>query len=223
MFDNFLRGHPPSVTKEVGMSAGSITALVAAAIVLVVVAGTVVGISTRRRRLRERFGPEYDRVVAERQSRLLAEAELERRERRVQRLVLWDLSDEAREKYATRWAGVQQLFVDAAAEAVAAAQSLIDAIMQERGYPVTDYEQALADLSVQHASIIQHFRSTHDISLRATSGEVTTEELRATMLDYRELVDQLLTGDMGNDDVSRPGPAPAPSGGDSGGYLPDSG
>lgn len=174
------------------MSAGSIILTIVVVIVLVALIGTAVGISARRRRLREQFGPEYDRAVTDHQSRRLAEAELSGRQRRVQKLELTELSDSARADYAAKWTAVQERFVEAPTEAVAEAQSLIESVMRDRGYPVTDYEDTLTDLSVNHASALDHFRSAHDISDKAASGKVTTEELRAATLNYRELFEQLL-------------------------------
>ena len=174
------------------MSAGAIILTIVVVIVLVVAIGTAVSMATRRRRLQERFGPEYDKVVTDRQSRRLADAELSARERRVQGLELTELSNEARDNYAAQWAAVQEHFVETPVEAVAQAQSLVESVMRERGYPVTNYEDTLADLSVNHALALDHFRSAHDISDRAASGQATTEELRAAMLNYRELFGQLL-------------------------------
>ncbi len=174
------------------MSALSIILIIVIVIAVVAVGGTTLGIAGRRRKLRERFGPEYDRVVAERQSRRLGEAELGRREQRVQELSLLELSDEDRERYAEHWTRVQERFVEAPSEAVAEAQSLVETVMRERGYPVMDYDQTVADLSVEHARVLDRFRSAHAISERAASGQVGTEDLRTAMLYYRELFDQLL-------------------------------
>jgi hypothetical protein len=150
---------------EVLMPAASIVALIVGFVALVAVAGTAYDVSTRRRRLRVRFGPEYERVVAERQSRLRGEAELDRRERRVQRLLLRELDEETKDRYANRWAEVEQRLVDAPGEAVADAQSLMESMMRAHGYPVGDYDQAVADLSVEHGWAVDRYRSAHDISV----------------------------------------------------------
>lgn len=174
------------------MSAGVIVLIIVIVILLIVIVSSRLGIMTRRRRLSERFGPEYDRAVSEHQSRRLAEADLSSRERRVHKLSLRELTDEERERYSAQWDDVQERFVEAPSEAVAQAQSLVEAVMRERGYPVTDYEQTVADLSVEHARVLDRFRSAHVISERAASGQISTEALRTAMLYYRELFDQLL-------------------------------
>lgn len=172
------------------MSAGSIILIVVVVVMIAAIVGTAAAVSARRRRLRKRFGPEYDRLVTELQSRRVAAAELSNRERRVQKLSLRDLSEDARQRYAEQWAQVQERFVDTPREAVAQAQSLVESVMRERGYPAEDYEQELADLSVDHARIVDHFRSAHDIGVKAAAA--STEELRRAMLHYRELFDELL-------------------------------
>ena len=170
------------------MSAGSII-LIVVVVVIAAIAGVAAAVSARRRRLAKRFGPEYHRLVTELQSRRVAAAELSNRERRVQKLSLRDLSEDARQRYAAQWAQVQERFVDTPREAVTRAHSLVESVMRERGYPAENYEQELADLSVDHARIVDHFRSAHDISVKAAAS---TEELRTAMLHYRGLFDVLL-------------------------------
>jgi|HubBroStandDraft_1064217.scaffolds.fasta_scaffold18859_1 hypothetical protein len=187
------------------MSIGIIVMIIVA-VAIVAALSIAAGPELRRRKLRQQFGPEYDRVAAERKSRKLAEAELTERERRVQKYQLRDLSDAARDKYETEWVDVQERFVDAPAEAVADAQRLVDSVMRDRGYPVCEYEQTIADLSVRHARTLDPFRSAHDIADRAASGQVATEELRIAILNFRELFSELLAGS------SRPGKAAATGG-----------
>jgi hypothetical protein len=174
------------------MSGETIFLIILAIIVLAALGGTVLSSMVRRLRLRKRFGPEYDKVVAEHESRREGEAELRLRKRRIQKLSLAELSTQDRERYWAQWTRVQEHFVEAPSEAVAEAQSLVEAVMRERGYPFADYEQTVADLSVEHARILDRFRSAHAISEKAAAGQVATEELRTAMLYYRELFDQLL-------------------------------
>jgi hypothetical protein len=181
------------------MSGGTLVAIIAVIIlILIVITPSILG-TRRRRRLQEQFGPEYDRVVDERQSRRTAEAELAARERRVRKFRLRDLSGDARDKYGVKWDEVQERFVDEPSGAVADAQALMESVMQERGYPVSEYEQTVADLSVVHARTLDHLRSAHEVSVRAAEGEVATEELRIALLHYRELFSELVgparTGD----------------------------
>ncbi|HYK32639.1 MAG TPA: hypothetical protein VEV63_11780 [Streptosporangiaceae bacterium] len=111
---------------------------------------------------------------------------------RVQRLSLRELSNEDRERYSAQWVRVQERFGETPSEAVAEAQSLADAVMRQRVRPVAGHEQAVADLSVDHARVLDRFRSAHAISEKAASGQISTEDVRTAMLRYRELFDQLL-------------------------------
>jgi hypothetical protein len=173
------------------MSAGTIVAII---VVIVVVAFLAMGmvLGARRRALRRRFGPEYDRVVSEGHSRRQAGAELLERERRVQGFQLRELSTAAADKYLAQWADVQERFVDVPTDAIADAQRLLESVMVDRGYPVAGFDQAAADLSVRHPRTVEGFRSAHDISQRASAGQTTTEDLRVAMLAYRQLFSELL-------------------------------
>lgn len=182
------------------MSGGTQVAIIVIFITILAVTITVpLGAAARRRRLQERFGPEYERVLGERQSRRTAEAELAARERRVRKLRLRDLTADARGKYAGQWIEVQERFVDEPSGAIADAQALVETVMRERGYPASEYQQTVADLSVAHARTLDHFRAAHEISARAVADNVATEELRIALLHYRELFSELLgvatTGD----------------------------
>jgi Tfp pilus assembly protein PilX len=173
------------------MSTGAIVAIIV--VVLVVVAAlAVLAAVNRRRRLRERFGPEYDRAVTEHDSKRQAEAELAERERRVSKLNIRPLNPAARAKYSSEWTAVQEQFVDAPQAAVAGAHTLIVAVMKDRGYPTEDHDQAVADLSVEHASTLDRYRAAHTISERAAAGSASTEDLRQAMVDYRSLFAELL-------------------------------
>jgi len=184
------------------MSTGIIVAIVVA---VIVVAALVIGVMAvmRRRRLQQRFGPEYDRVVGERDSKLKAESELTERERRVRDLDIQPLTDMARASYAAQWADIQERFVDAPADAVAGSQLLVAAVMTDRGYPTDHQDQVLADLSVEHSDTLDHYRAAEQISASAASGTASTEDLRLAMIHYRALFSDLL-GDRAD---AAPGPA----------------
>ena len=173
------------------MSTG-ITVIIIVAVVIVVAAAAGVIYDMRRRRLRERFGPEYDRLVEEKGSRTKAEAELVGREKRVKDLDIRPLSPDAQARYTQDWAAVQERFVDAPQEAVANAQRLVMTVMNERGYPTEGSDQVLADLSVEHANVLDHYRAAYGISQRATDGMASTEDLRQAMIHYRALFQELL-------------------------------
>ncbi|OZV78502.1 hypothetical protein CA850_20120 [Micromonospora echinospora] len=165
-------------------------------VVLVIAAGITLAVTAaRRRQLRQRFGPEYDRVVAERASRSEAEKELRERERRHAELTLTPLDPESRARYATAWEEVQLRFVDTPAEAVGDADALVSRLVAERGYPTGDFDQQAAHLSVEHARTLTRYREAHEIHLRNERGEASTEELRQAVVHYRALVADLLGGE----------------------------
>jgi hypothetical protein len=171
------------------------TVIIVVIVVAVIVVGAVVfGVMAvgRRRRLQQRFGPEYDRLVGERDSRRAAEAELTGRERRVQGLDIQPLTTAARASYEGQWANIQEQFVDVPADAVSGAQILVAAVMTERGYPVEQDDQVLADLSVGHSGTLDRYRAAEEISGKAAAGTASTEDLRQAMVHYRALFEELL-------------------------------
>jgi hypothetical protein len=172
------------------MSAGAIVAIIVAVVVVVLVIGALT--MARRRKLQQRFGPEYDRVAGEMHSRRKADAELAERERRVRSLDIRPLDETARVKYAGEWTAIQERFVDQPEEAVAQAGILITSVMRDRGYPTEDHDQVLADLSVEHGQTLDHYRQARQISLQAEGGTASTEDLRLAMLHYRTLFGDLL-------------------------------
>jgi hypothetical protein len=162
-------------------------------VALLVLAAIVFGVqAARRRRLRQTFGPEYDRVVADAGNRTEAEKELLERTKRHAQLELKPLSPESRTRYSAAWEEVQIRFVDDPKEAVATADELVTRLIAERGYPTGDYDERLADLSVEHASTLEHYRSAHDISTRSSDGQAETEDLRQALVHYRALFADLL-------------------------------
>jgi Tfp pilus assembly protein PilX len=190
---------------EVTMSTGIIVAVIV--IVVIAAVAVVAGItSMRRRRLRERFGPEYDRVLEQTVSRRKAESVLTQRERRVKGLDIRPLDPATHAKRADQWRDIQERFVDTPPSAVAEAQLLIVSVMTERGYPTEHEGQVLADLSVGHAQTLDHYRAASGISARAVSGAASTEELRQAMIHYRVLFEDLL-GEPA-DDQAAPGSRP---------------
>ncbi len=200
------------------MSPGAIAGIVVA---ILIIAALLFGLamSMRRRRLRDRFGPEYDRAVREHDTQREAEAELAQRERRVREFDIRPLSPTARAQYSSEWTAVQEQFVDAPQAAVTGALTLVTAVMQDRGYPTENYDQQIADLSVEHAAILDHFRAAHDISQRAPAGDIATEDLRQAMIHYRALFSDLL-GQPADGAAGAPG-EPATTGTASGGRLGD--
>lgn len=147
----------------------------------------------RRRHLRERFGPEYDRLVAATGSSRAAERELEQRERRAATLHIRPLPLEDQQRFTTRWQAVQAEFVDSPKTSLAHADELLGQVMDARGYPVQDFEQRAADLSVDHPVVVQHYHAAHGIALRHKKDQTTTEDLRQAMIHYRALFQELVS------------------------------
>ena len=168
----------------------------AAAIAIIVVVAVVVlvffAMAMTRRRLQQRFGPEYDRVVGEKRGQFRAAAELARRERRVQRLRIRPLSASARAEYAGEWRAVQESFVDQPLHAVIDGQDLLASVMKERGYPAEDADQIGADLSVTHAATLDHYRAAQEIRADAERGDASTEDLRQALIHLRVVFGELL-------------------------------
>ncbi|MFI6865705.1 hypothetical protein [Nocardia sp. NPDC050406] len=148
----------------------------------------------RSRRLKSKFGPEYDRTVQEAEDRRAAERELAQRERRHSELNLRELSEHEKQRYEMEWSRVQEQFIDDPPQALGAADRLVIAIMADRGYPTQSYEQQVADLSVEHAQPVGHYRTAHDIATAAASGRASTEDMRTAIVHYRELFQDLLVG-----------------------------
>jgi hypothetical protein len=162
--------------------------------ILIVVAIAVIVAQRRKAALRERFGGEYERAVRERGSEKEAQALLQERQRRVEKFHLKNLDPADRQRYAERWRTVQSRFVDDPRGAVIDADDSVASLMGARGYPMADFDQRAADLSVDHANVVDHYRAAHQIALRHRQGQATTEELRQAMIHYRSLFEDLLDG-----------------------------
>jgi hypothetical protein len=167
--------------------------IVAIVIAVVVVAAAIILITRNQRskRLRTRFGPEYSRVIGETGSKTQAEEKLEKLERRVERFDLRPLSPVVRANFVAGWQKIQSRFVDDPKGALTEADKLIQAVMATRGYPVTDFEQRAADISVNHPLIVENYRAGHDIAVPHSKGRASTEDMRQAMIHYRTLFAEL--------------------------------
>ncbi|TQJ24742.1 hypothetical protein FBZ33_5082 [Micromonospora sp. A202] len=174
------------------MSPTQVIVIVLVVLVLVAAAAVAVRQLGRRRALRSKFGPEYDRVVEEQDSRSAAERELRDRERRHAELSLTPLSPESRARYSAAWEELQVRFIDSPGETVGDADELVTRLIEEQGYPTGDFSDQIAHLSVEHARTLSNYRDAHDIHLRNTRGEASTEELRQAVVHYRALFADLL-------------------------------
>jgi hypothetical protein len=166
--------------------------LIVAAVVLAAVVAYAVFRRQRTARLRESFGPEYDRTVEKRGGRREAEAELGSRIERRQALEIRPLAPESRERHLGAWRDIQTTFVDNPAGAVTSADRLVGSVMSERGYPMEDFEQRADDISVDHPQVVERYRSAHGIARKHEAGEATTEDLRQAIKHYKALFEDLL-------------------------------
>lgn len=165
-------------------------------LVVVLVAGVTAFLWHRKRRterLRTQFGgAEYARAVEKGGTRRHGEAGLEERAQRVEGFHVRPLAASDRAHFVESWRGVQARFVDGPAGAVTEADHLLGDVMSTRGYPVSDFEQRAADISVDHPMVLENYRTAHEIALRQTRGQATTEDLRQAMVHYRTLFDELV-------------------------------
>ncbi len=163
--------------------------LVIVVVVLLVVVGLLLYRQRQSAQLREGFGPEYDRALDEHGDQRAAEAELRERRERRRSYDIKPLDEDARERYAERWKATQAKFVDQPASALTDADALLSEVMRERGYPVEDFDQQAADVSVDHPGVVEHYRQAHAIH---TERDASTEDLRQAMVHYRALFAELL-------------------------------
>jgi hypothetical protein len=161
-------------------------------VVLLAIAAAVAIPAMRRRRLQEQFGPEYQRTVQSAGDRREAEQDLAERAQRRKELEIRPLDPVARDGYAQRWRQTQERFVDAPTDAVDEADTLVQQVMRERGYPVGDFDQQARDVSVDHSEVVSEYRAAHEISMLNMQRQASTEQLREAMVHYRALFAELL-------------------------------
>ena len=171
---------------------GTLALLVAIVGIVVVAIGWIAYQKSRSRRLEKRFGPEYHHTVEEMGSRAKAEAELAARERRVEKLRLVPLEPDEAARFDHAWRAIQGRFVDSPKGALTEADQLVRELMARRGYPMADFEHRAADISVDHAHVVDHYREARAIALRDQHAPVSTEELRRAVVHYRALFEELL-------------------------------
>lgn len=168
-----------------------IAAIVVVAIPGLVVAGGIIRNRGRTQRLKQQYGPEYQRLVSEGGSEKAANRELTARERRHDKLDLVPLTATAISNFTNGWQEVQASFVDNPASAVDAADRLVTEVMRERGYPVDDFDRRAADISVDHPEIVDSYRAAHGINTSQRDA-VSTEQQRDAFVHYRTLFEKLL-------------------------------
>lgn len=183
------------------MSAVILDVILAAAVIVVVLAIIALVDFRRRRRLRNQYGGEYDRAVSSAGGRRAGERELRGRAARRRQLDIKPLDAEAAARYREQWFDVQARFVDAPAESVSQAHSLVTMVMGERGYPVNDSDERASMLSVDHSDVMDNYRAGMDVEDRwRREGKVNTEVLRQAMQHYREVFNRVV-GETSDEDV----------------------
>lgn len=173
------------------MDTGVVIAIVVVLVLLALLA-FFAGRQRRSRRLQDTFGPEYDRTVEEAGDRRAAETELQERTERRAGFDIVPLEPEARARYIEAWRNTQAQFVDEPVEATREADRLITSVMRDRGYPVDDFEQRAADISVDHPQVVDDYRAAHAIAAANDRSEASTEDLRQALVHYRSLFEELL-------------------------------
>ena len=172
------------------------TTYIIIAVVVLVIVGAILGPIFARRKRSERlhghFGPEYDHTVQALGGEKKAHTELEERQKHVASLDIHPLSDKDRQRYVADWAAVQSKFVDEPGQATVEADRLIMEVMQLRAYPVSDFEQRAADVSVNYPALVTNYRAAREVAIRNENHHAGTEDLRQAMINYRSLFDELL-------------------------------
>src|SRR5439155_24944806 len=120
---------------------------------------------------------------------------LRRSEKRHDELELRPLSQYVRERYLQQWQVTQSRFDDDPPRAVSEAENLVQQDMRDRGYPVEDFEQRAADISVEHPELVEKYRTANGIARASERGEASTEDLRHSVRHYRALFVELLEVD----------------------------
>lgn len=177
------------------MSTPSLVALIVG-ILAVAVAVWALLQRQKTRKLKNTFGPEYDRVMDQEKNARRGEAVLQERQRRVEKYQIRPLTRDECDMFGAKWHATQEHFVDNPREAVAQADSLITDAMRTRGYPMSDFDQRVANLSVDHPQVVEDYRIAHEIAIRDSRDLATTEDLRKAMQHYRSLFEHVLDADV---------------------------
>ena len=174
----------------------STVTMIIAVVLVVVILGIILGLVFSRRgntkQLRDRFGTEYDHTVQAMGSEKKAQTELKDRQKHVKTLDIRPLSPSERERYLADWSAVQSKFVDEPGKAIVDADRLIMEVMQLRAYPVADFDQRAADVSVSYPALVSNYRAARAIALKNEQHKAGTEELRQALIYYRSLFEELL-------------------------------
>jgi hypothetical protein len=174
----------------------STTYIIIAVVAVLVVVGVILGLvfSPRKRsqKFQNKFGPEYDRTVQTAGNEKKAQTELNQRQKHVNEMNIRPLSVSERERYQAEWTAIQAKFVDQPGQATIEADHLIMEVMKVRAYPVSDFDQRAADVSVNYPTLVSNYRAAREIAIKNEQHSANTEELRQALIYYRSLFDELL-------------------------------
>jgi hypothetical protein len=174
----------------------STTYIIIAVVAVLVVVGVILGLvfSPRKRsqKFQNKFGPEYDRTVQTAGNEKKAQTELNQRQKHVNKMNIRPLSVSERERYQAEWTAIQAKFVDQPGQATIEADHLIMEVMKVRAYPVSDFDQRAADVSVNYPTLVSNYRAAREIAIKNEQHSANTEELRQALIYYRSLFDELL-------------------------------
>jgi hypothetical protein len=174
----------------------STTYIIIIVVVVLVVLGVILALvfspKKRSQQFQNKFGPEYDRAVKTAGSEKKAQAELNQRQKHVDTMNIRPLSVSERERYQAEWTAIQAKFVDQPGQATVEADHLIMEVMKVRAYPVSDFDQRAADISVNYPTLVSNYRAAREIAIKNEQHSANTEELRQALIYYRSLFDELL-------------------------------
>jgi FtsZ-interacting cell division protein ZipA len=172
------------------------TYLIIGVVVILVIIGLILGVVSSRRqrskRFQKKFGPEYDHTIKSAGNEKKAQSELNERQKHVDTLDIRPLSFSDRERYQSEWKAVQNKFIDQPGQATVEADHLIMEVMKVRAYPVSDFEQRAADISIAYPALVSNYRAAREIAIKNEHHQANTEELRQALVYYRSLFDELL-------------------------------
>jgi hypothetical protein len=172
------------------------TVIILAIVVALIIGGLLGMVLSRRQRtkhLQEKFGPEYERTINQLGDKRQAESELEARLDHVKTLNIRPLSGEETGRFTNEWRMTQAEFVDEPLVALQKADRLLREVMKAKGYPVEDFDQRAADISVDYPELVADYRGLHLIAIKSDDDEVSTEEMRQAMVHGRALFENLVS------------------------------
>ena len=169
-----------------------IIAVVLVLVLLGLILGAIFSRRQRSKRYQNKFGPDYDHTVKSMGNAKKAQTEMDERQKHVETLNIRPLSFSERERYLAEWKAVQAKFIDQPGPATVEADHLIMEVMQLRNYPVSDFEQRAADISINYPDLVSNYRLARAIAIKNEQHQADTEELRQALVHYRALFNELL-------------------------------